>query len=226
MDLVGRLAAAVTNLSRIQDRVLVGIDGPDAAGKTTLANGLAEALQVPTLRSSIDGFHQPRELRHRRGDLSVEGYYHDSFDYPALLAECLTPFLAGASRLQVAGYDYRAEAGRQVHVTDVPERAVLIFDGVFLLREQLRDRWTLSVYLRVSPQETLRRATVRDLELFGTQEEIERRYLGRYLPGQALYRSEADPEAVAHVVVDNNRVGAPKVDRWTLPHVAVLRDKC
>jgi uridine kinase len=43
--------------------------------------------------------------------------------------------------------------------------------------------WTLSVYLRVSPEETLRRAKVRDLDLFGSHDEIERRYRRRYLPG-------------------------------------------
>lgn len=225
MDLVDRLAAAVTDLSRIQDRVLVGIDGPDAAGKTTLANRLAEVLQVPALRASIDGFHQPRELRYQRGDLSAEGYYHDSFDYPALLRECLKPFLVGAGQVQIAQYDYRADAGRSVHVAEIPPRAVLIFDGVFLLREQLRDQWTLSIYLTVSPQETLRRAIVRDVDLFGSHEEVERRYLGRYLPGQALYRSEVDPEAVAHVVVNNDRVDTPKISRWTVPDIEALKDK-
>jgi uridine kinase len=60
---------------------------------------------------------------------------------------------------------------------------VLAFDGVLLLREQLRSMWTLSVYLRVSPEETLRRAKVRDLDLFGSHDEIERRYRRRYLPG-------------------------------------------
>jgi uridine kinase len=217
MDLVGRLAAVVTELSRVRRRVVVGVDGPDAAGKTTLADQLAEALQVPTLRASIDGFHQPRELRHQRGDLSAEGYYRDSFDYPALLGECLAPFRAGASRVQIARYDYRADRGDAVHIAQVPARAVLVFDGVFLLREQLRDQWTLSVYLRVSPQETLRRARARDADLFGSHEEIERRYLARYLPGQALYRGEVDPEAIADVVVDNDRVEAPTVERWVAP---------
>lgn len=223
MDLVGRLAGVVANLSRIRNRVLVGVDGPDAAGKTTLADRLAEVLPVPTLRASIDGFHQPRELRYQRGDLSAEGYYRDSFDYPALLGDCLAPFRAGAAQVQIRRYDYRADTGRPVHDVDVPERCVLIFDGVFLLREQLRDQWTLSVYLSVSPEETLRRATVRDVDLFGTPEEIERRYLKRYLPGQALYRSEVGPEAVAHVVVDNDIVDAPKVDRWTVPDIEELR---
>ncbi|MQA88527.1 MAG: uridine kinase [Streptosporangiales bacterium] len=216
MELADRLASAATTLSRSQDRVLICVDGPDATGKTTLANHLAETLEVPVQRASIDGFHQPREVRYQRGELSGEGYYRDSFDYPALLGTCLTPFREGAARVQIAKYDYRADTHDAVYAV-VPPRAVLIFDGVFLLREQLRDLWTFSVYLCVSPEATLRRAHARDLDLFQSGEEIERRYLRRYLPGQALYRAEADPEAAAHVVVDNERVHAPTIKRWTVP---------
>lgn len=220
MDLAGRIATVVTDLSLTQDRVMVGIDGPDASGKTTLANQLADTLAVPTLRVSIDGFHHPRELRYRRGDLSAEGYYHDSFDYSALLGDCLRPFHDGAARVQTARYDHRADADNSVHASEVAARAVLIFDGVFLLCKQLRDLWTLSVYIRVSPAESLRRARIRDLELFGSHEEIERRYLGRYLPGQELYRNEVDPEVAAQIVVDNERTDAPVIERWEVPVVA------
>jgi uridine kinase len=214
VNLLGRLAETAAQLSRSRSRVLVAVDGPDAAGKSTLADRLAEALPVPAVRASIDGFHQPRELRYARGELSAEGYYRDSFDYPALLGGCLRPFRDGATRVTVATYDHRTDLPCPREV-DVPATAVLIFDGVFLLRDTIRDLWTLSVYLRVPPAETLRRAIVRDLELFGSTGEIERRYRHRYLPGQALYRAEADPERAAHVVVDNERPAAPAFTRWT-----------
>jgi uridine kinase len=220
VELVDGLAAATGQLSRSRARVLIGIDGPDAAGKTTLADRLAQALPVPVVRASIDGFHLPRELRYRRGDLSGEGYYRDSYDYPALLDGCLRPFRDGATRLTIASYDYRAGAPCPDGAVEVPARAVLVFDGVFLLRDTVRDLWTLSVYLRVSPAETLRRAIVRDLPLFGSVDETERRYGQRYLPGQALYRAEADPEATAHVVVDNEHPAAPTIVRWAVPDPA------
>jgi uridine kinase len=221
VNLPEKLAAAVTELSGLHQRVVVGIDGPDCAGKTTVADSLAVCLagasQTPTVRASVDGFHRPREQRYRRGELSPEGYYLDSFDYQGMRDECLLPFLGGAPRLRTTRYDHLADAAEVNDAIDVPAEAVLVLDGVFLLRPELRDLWTLSVYLKVSPDESLRRAHRRDLGLFGSADEVRRRYLGRYLPGQALYRQESGPEALAHILVDNERGDAPRVERWTVP---------
>jgi uridine kinase len=54
----------------------VAIDGPDTAGKTTLADELADALLGrgrEVVRASIDDFLRPRDERHRRGPDSPEG---------------------------------------------------------------------------------------------------------------------------------------------------------
>ncbi|NMM23931.1 MAG: uridine kinase [Phycicoccus sp.] len=182
-----------------------------------LIGHLAGALRAPALRASVDGFLRPPAQRYRRGELSAQGYYRDGFDHPALRQECLLPFLRGASRLRTAAHDHRPEAEEDSDSTAIPVRAVLLIDGVFLLRPELRDLWTLSVYLRVSPEETLRPAHHRDLELFGSAEQVERRYLARYLPGQALYRQQADPEALAHILVDNEHTDAPRIERWAVP---------
>jgi uridine kinase len=216
VDLVARLAAAVVTLAERRARVLVGVDGPDAAGKTTLADLLADALDVPTVRVGVDGFHRPRADRYRRGELSAEGYLRDSFDDALLVEGCLRPFHAGARRVRTAGFDHRTDTERRAYA-GVPARAVLVVDGVFLLRPPLREWWTLAVYLAVSPGESLCRALRRDTDLFGSPEEVRRRYGGRYLPAQALYRREVDPERLAHVVVDYERPRAPVPLRWAPP---------
>jgi uridine kinase len=216
MDLLAKLSMAVTELSHLHERVVVGIDGPDCAGKTTIADSLAVALRTPTVRASVDGFNRPRAMRYERGELSAEGYYLDSFDYPALLDRCLLPFRGGEPALRTTSYEHRRDTEDPGGAVAVPARAVLIVDGVFLLRPELREVWTLSVYLRVSPTETLRRAHRRDLDLFGSRKEIERRYAGRYLPGQALYRERADPEMHAHILVDNERPEAPRIEHWNV----------
>lgn len=62
----------------------VGIDGPDAAGKTTLADALAALTGLPRVRA--DDFLAPPEVRYARGPLDPDGYYADAFDLAALRA--------------------------------------------------------------------------------------------------------------------------------------------
>lgn len=64
------------------------------------------------------------------------------------------------------------------------------------------------------PEETLRRARIREVGALGNLPDVEQRYLQRYLPAQALYRAEAEPLASADVVVDNSDPHAPAVLRW------------
>lgn len=214
--LVGRVASAVDQLLQGRARVLVGIDGPDAAGKTTFADRLSDELGGGTVRASSDAFHNPVAVRRRRGELSPEGYYRDAFDYMAIVDGLLVPFMAGRTRVATCRYDYGKEEPIHVDVA-VPTRSALVFDGVFLLRTELRQYWTLCVYLDVSPEESLRRGAARDADLFGSAADAQRRYVGRYLPAQALYRAEADPERLADVVVDNAEPANPVVLRWSAP---------
>src|SRR5262245_13604907 len=98
---------------QFQPPVRVAIDGVDAAGKTTLADELAELLVEhgrPVIRASIDGFHRPRADRYRQGANSPEGYYADSFDYDALRSALLQPLgPQGSRRFRRAVFDYRTD---------------------------------------------------------------------------------------------------------------------
>lgn len=78
--------------------VRVAIDGVDAAGKTTLADELVASIETlgrPVIRASIDGFHNPAEIRYRRGRGSPEGYFRDSFNRAGLVEVLLAPPRAG-----------------------------------------------------------------------------------------------------------------------------------
>ncbi|MBQ1042963.1 MULTISPECIES: uridylate kinase [unclassified Micromonospora] len=195
----------------------VAVDGPDAAGKTRLADDLAEVLGArrSVLRVSVDGFHRPAAVRRARGPLSPDGYYRDAFDHETLVARVLRPLGPGGDRRYLpAAYDLRAEAPVTAEPVTAPSDAVLLADGVFLLRPELRAHWDVTVYLHVEPAETLRRALIRDLGVFGSAEEVRRRYRARYLPGQELYRAEANPARQADVVLDLADPLAPVVLTW------------
>lgn len=213
VTVVRRLAATLEGL-RPNRRLLVAIEGPDAAGKTTLAGRLRHLLRRPTLTASIDGWHHPREFRTRRGEDSPDGYFHDSFDLVALVTELLNPFRLGAQRVRRSCYDYRSERATNQYAEVAPD-TVLIFEGVFLLRPELRQLWDLAVYLHVPEAITLARVLDRDLDFFGNEDTIRRRYEKRYFPGQELYRNVASPLANADILIDNSNPVGPRVLRWT-----------
>lgn len=195
----------------------VAVDGPDAAGKTTFADDLAATLfdvrQV--VRSSIDGFHHPREYRLRRGALSPEGYYHDSFDLSAVVSAVLAPLGPGGDRrYRRSIFDHHVDASTEDGAVAAPHGSVLLFDGVFLLRPELRSYWDYAVYLHVPASVSLDRARTRDLSLFESVDVVEERYRHRYLPGQELYRREADPLAHANIVLDVTDPATPTVLAW------------
>lgn len=193
----------------------MAIDGPDAAGKTTLADELEVAVAArgrEAIRASVDGFHRPRAERYRLGADSARGYYEDSFDHGGLRRVLLDRLGPGGDRQYRCGvFDFRADTVLETPVLSAAENAVLLFDGVFLLRPELRDAWELAIFVCVDPAESVRRARGRDLELFGSAEEVERRYRTRYLPGQQLYLDEADPLSRADFVVANDDPAAPKL---------------
>jgi uridine kinase len=219
-DLLVQLGDLVLGLQRPHP-VRVAIDGPDAAGKTTLADELADVIARrgrDVIRASVDGFHRPRSERHRRGVDSAVGYYEDAFDYPSLRACLLGPLGPdGDLRYRPAVFDFRTDTRLPGPDLVASADAVLVVDGVFLLRADLRDDWDLGIFVSVEVDEIIRRAVRRDAELFGSPADVERRYRTRYLPGQELYLSTARPSHAAHAVIDNNDPARPSLRLNRLP---------
>jgi uridine kinase len=183
----------------------VAIDGVDGAGKTRLADELGAFVSTrgrAVFRVSIDDFHRPRELRYRQGAQSPQGYYEDSFDL-----EPLGP--GGSLCIRRKAFDYRTDAAVEAPIESVVSDAVLLLDGVFLQRPELRDHFDLSIFLDVSFDETIARQVERD----GADPEVEAASNRRYIGGQRLYLESCDPRARADIVVDNENWRAPRIVR-------------
>jgi uridine kinase len=125
------------------------------------------AERAGAARLSADEFLRPAEERYRRGRESPEGYYLDSFDH------------------------------RRLRNAVLAERGLVIVDGIFLLRPELNDLWTLRIFIHVELEESARRGIQRD------GAETEPLYRRRYLPGQRIYLERVRPRELADVVVDN-----------------------
>lgn len=218
-QLLGRLAEAIDSVTTAH-AVRVAVDGPPAAGKTTLADELALVLRNrgrDVIRSSIESFLLPRAHRYRRGEDSPESCYHDSFDFDALHRVLLDPLGPdGDRRFQQAVYDRDTDTALAPPVATAAADAVLLFDGVFLLRPALIDRWDLRIFVSAAFEETLTRARIRDLAPLGSAAKVEQRFRNRYLPSQQHYLDTVRPTDLADIVVHNDE---PERPAWEVrPH--------
>jgi len=196
----------------------VAVDGIDGAGKTTLADELARVLRtrgVPVLRSTTDSFHHPREVRWAKGILSPEGFYRYSHNLGALRARLLDPLTDRPPRpYRVAAFDEPSNSVVDAPLEVAPAGSVLLFDGLFLQRPELRHYWHLSIWVdgerRVTEDRTRRAVASCPAGPWGLVS-MARWWaiLGRYVGGLQLYIEACDPMGRADVVIDNNDLLAP-----------------
>jgi uridine kinase len=121
---------------------IIAIDGPCAAGKSTLAAALGNALGANVLH--LDDFflrpgqRTPERLREPGGNLDRERFWSDVF----------IPLTAGAD------FDYRPfDCAKQslsppIHVRHTP---LSIVEGAYSLHPLFRDSYALRIFLSVEP---------------------------------------------------------------------------
>lgn len=190
-------------------RTIVAVDGISGSGTAAFADGLAEVFREDdrvAFRASIDDFHRPREERYTRGKDSPEGYYSDSFDYSLFRRALIEPYrLAGSTGFQLVGFDEKRNTGEELRWVTGPKDAVLLVDGVFLHRPELRGLWHYSIWLDVSFAEAYNRLH----ETIGVDADPTAASNGRYVGGQQLYQRDVGPRTHASAVINNEDPSHP-----------------
>jgi uridine kinase len=209
-DLLVSLAGRVLALP--EDRpATVAVDGMSGVGKSTLAGlvaGVVAGAGREVIPVSYDDFHRPAARRHRQGRLSASGYLEDSYDAEALDRLVLAPLVAGAGRVVLSAYDLADDAPVDAVPVDVPDGAVAIVEGEFLLG--MAHSWDLGILLVADPAVMLERVLERDHDL-GEPHRVREAYLRRYFPAWSLYEERFTPWQRADLVVDLTDLGAPRV---------------
>jgi uridine kinase len=186
--------------------VLVAVDGPDGAGKTLLADDLA--THVPgSVRASLDDFHHPRAHRHAAGRTG-RTVWERTYDLAAIRRELLDPWRRGpGSSYRRRWHDLVSDSAVDDPPRHVPERGVLLVDGVFAQRPELADAWDLVVYVDAPDEVRVSRMAARD----GVCSDPDHPDQRRYLEAQRIYQEACRPRESADLVVDNTDPDRPSL---------------
>lgn len=210
-----QLLAAIRSV-RPGERALVAIDGVDGAGKTHLADELVALADVTgntaiggraLARVSIDGFHHPRSVRYADGK-GPEAFYRSSYDYGAFTRSVVEPFARGEA-IVPAVWDVDADRPIPPQYLSLPADCVLIVDGIFLHRPELREYWDASVWVDVPFSVSVPRGNKRFPHLSDQDPESSANH--RYVGGQRIYLTECIPQERATWILDNSDLDRPQL---------------
>ncbi|USX56737.1 uridine kinase [Lentzea sp. HUAS12] len=144
------VAEIVDQVSELDGRVRVLVDGAPAAEPGRLADAVVEPLRAlgrAVQRVSLDDFLRPASVRLEHGRTDSYSYRHDWFDYKGLQREVLDPALDG--RVLPSLWNAATDRASRAEYVDLPENGVVLVDGTLML-----DRWLpaeLTVHLWLSP---------------------------------------------------------------------------
>lgn len=177
---------------------IIGIDGLGGAGKTSYAQHLADQLQTPFV-FSIDDFIHPRAIRYSKRVDEWKSYYIDQWRYDELIEKLLKPLQNGdAVQTIIELYVKEKDGYREVNYS-IPRHSIVIVEGVFLQREELKPFWDYVVYIEVPEHIRLARVLKRDTYI-GNREQIEKKYENRYFPAERFYIEKIEPAIQANKI--------------------------
>jgi uridine kinase len=169
---------------------LVGIDGASRAGKSTFAAALAAALKLSSYVVSGEDFYSDApeaQLAQLGPAAGVEEY----FDWRRLRDQVLRPTEHGAQLLHYQQYDWELGALGNWVMVQMPQ--IVIVEGVYTLRPQLRDLFEATVYVETP-------AEIRDTRR-PAGDEHGQAWITRWEAAEDMYMALTRPDLAADLVV-------------------------
>jgi uridine kinase len=177
---------ALERLARENDLVLIGIDGRGGAGKSTLARELARQLDATVIE--FDDFYRPSAARLPPGDPDIGG----NFEWRRLRDQALLPLSRG-EEARYQRYDWETDSMAEWH--SVPARGVVVIDGNYSTREELRGLYDFRIWVEAPHAVRLARGLERD------GEGARGRWLDEWMPEEERYLAAQEPWRFADLVV-------------------------
>lgn len=208
-DAVQLIADVRTRIAPVRP-VLVGVSGIDGSGKGHWSARLRTALLAKGLRSEVVSVDMWLALPSRRFDASrpAWNFYEHGIRFDAMLNDVVRPLGSTRSlRRTIDAADATMTEQYNHHTLILDDLDVLIVEGIFLFKRQLRDEFDVRIWIDCTFETALERALRRGQEGLPEREVI-RDYHTVYFPAQQLHAELDDPTACADlVVVNDERLG-------------------
>ena len=192
--------------------LVVGVNGVDTSGKTTLTKELGKYLCKSGFKVQIvhlDDFHNTICVRNKESD-PVISYFNNAFDLKFLEKEILEPIsLEGSIDKELELLDLQRDqyCNKKRYVVD--KDTIVLVDGVLLYREPIDKYFDFRIYIDISFDEVIKRALKRDSGIFGNS--VTEKYIKKYIPVQKLYIGKYAPKEKSNIVIDNEDYMKPRI---------------
>ncbi len=173
-----------------RDPVLVAIEGPGGAGKTTLAEAIQNGSKDVVVIHH-DDFYRPMDEMERRA-LSPQEGYERYFDWQRLLRQLLLPLRRGEiAQYQI--YDWMTGDVGKEWVYVYP-RGIILVEGVYTMRPELFPYYDFTIFVDTDEKTRYKRVVERDGEGFF--------WIRKWMEAENWYLEHWNPRDRADLVVN------------------------
>jgi uridine kinase len=177
--------------SRSKQPYIVAIDGPSAAGKSTLAEKIKKSCEKNVQVIHKDDFYLPSNIR----DITNIDELGGDFDYKRLILQVLEP-LSRCQSVKYQRYDWEADALSEW--VDIKPNGIVIIEGCFSLRDELIPFFDFLIWVDAPKQVSMNRVAIRDSQGLGNMH----LWMTKYRPNEELYISVMQPAKRANLIID------------------------
>jgi pantothenate kinase len=150
---LGAIARLIKETESTKPRVLVGIVGPPAAGKSTIAEKLVQLLGPKSAVLGMDGFHLPQRTLVKLGKRDRMGA-PDTFDVDGFVSLLIQLSGNAGGTALAPGFDRETEEPVPEAIRLGPELTTIVVEGNYLLHdsggwERVAPLLDLSFFVRI-----------------------------------------------------------------------------
>ncbi|MHB8160613.1 MAG: nucleoside/nucleotide kinase family protein [Thermoleophilia bacterium] len=183
--------------------LIVAIEGPDCAGKTTFSRRLLTVLKdrASVLLIHFDDYLNAEEKRIIGGEFSPQAFLDNYFDKDALISAILHPA-------------FEAKQADSFCFANI-----ILVEGLFLFSDPLNSYFDLRFLFDVDESTIIDRAMDRDIGSLGSADWVRRHYFEQCLPAQRIYRDLIPVYQIADRVITIRSNGLYEINGKDSPRV-------